>query len=87
MTDGTPTVEGVKETLDNTSYGSCVYELPNDVCDNQVVNIMFDNDTTVSFTMVAFTEAICDRQLRMHFTHGEIIGDMTKVKGDERVGG
>ena len=48
---------------------------------------MFDNDTTVSFTMVAFTEAICDRQLRMHFTHGEIIGDMTKVKGDERVGG
>ncbi|KAI5894011.1 NAD(P)-binding protein [Schizophyllum commune H4-8] len=78
LTDGTPTVEGVKETLDNTSYGSCVYELPNDVCDNQVVNIMFDNDTTVSFTMVAFTEAICDRQLRMHFTHGEIIGDMTK---------
>ncbi|TRM68237.1 hypothetical protein BD626DRAFT_394252 [Schizophyllum amplum] len=78
LTDGTPTVDTVKETLDNTSYGSCVYELPNDVCDNQVVNIMFDNDTTVSFTMVAFTEAICDRQVHMHFTHGEIIGDMTK---------
>lgn len=28
--------------------------------------------------MVAFTSLICDRQLRMHFSHGEIVGDMTK---------
>lgn len=26
--------------------------------------------------MVAFTNAICDRQTRLHFTHGELIGDM-----------
>jgi len=26
--------------------------------------------------MVAFTSAICDRQTRLHFSHGEIIGDM-----------
>ncbi|KAL1737971.1 hypothetical protein HDZ31DRAFT_51642, partial [Schizophyllum fasciatum] len=78
LTDGAPTVETVKEALDNSSYGSCVYELPNDVCDNQIVNIMFDNSATVSFTMVAFTEAICDRQVRLHFTNGEILGDMNK---------
>lgn len=28
--------------------------------------------------MVAFTTAICERQTRLHFSHGEIIGDMTK---------
>jgi predicted dehydrogenase len=47
------------------------------VCDNQVVNIEFSNGATVSFTMVAQTELICERQTRMHFTHGEIVGDMT----------
>jgi len=41
------------------------------------VNIQFSNGATVSFTLVAFTQAICDRQVRLHFTHGEIIGDMS----------
>lgn len=26
--------------------------------------------------MVAFTEKICDRETRIHFTNGELIGDM-----------
>lgn len=26
--------------------------------------------------MVAFTEKVCDRETRIHFTNGEIIGDM-----------
>jgi hypothetical protein len=26
--------------------------------------------------MVAYTSLICDRQVRLHFTHGEIVGDM-----------
>jgi hypothetical protein len=42
----------------------------------QVVNLEFADGQTVSFTMVAFTEAICFRALRIHFTHGELIGDM-----------
>ena len=28
--------------------------------------------------MVAHTQLICERQTRMHFSHGEIIGDMAK---------
>ena len=28
--------------------------------------------------MVAYTALICDRQTRLHFTHGEIVGDMSQ---------
>lgn len=76
LVDGLPDIENVTEALKNGPYGVCVYESANDVCDNQVVNIEFSNGATASFTMVAFTEAICDREVRLHFSHGEIIGNM-----------
>ncbi|KAH9482833.1 Putative oxidoreductase YteT [Psilocybe cubensis] len=76
IVDGIPDIENITEALKKGSYGLCVYESANDVCDNQVVNIEFSNGSTASFTMVAFTEAICDRRTRLHFSHGEIIGDM-----------
>ncbi|KAF9008907.1 hypothetical protein BDQ17DRAFT_1388604 [Cyathus striatus] len=76
LVDGVPDIENIAEALMNGPYGKCVYESTNDVCDHQVVNLEFSNGSTVSFTMVAYTSAICERQTRMHFTHGEIIGDM-----------
>ena len=42
-----------------------------------MVNIEFSSGATASFTMVAYTSLICDRQTRLHFTHGEIVGDMS----------
>jgi len=75
IVDGLPDIENVTEALKSGPYGLCVYESANDVCDNQVVNIEFSNGATASFTMVAFTSAICERETRMHFTHGEIIGN------------
>jgi len=42
----------------------------------KVVNIEFSSGATASFTMVAYTSLICERQTRLHFTHGEIVGDM-----------
>lgn len=42
----------------------------------QVVNIEYSSGATASFTMVAYTSLICQRQTRLHFTHGEIVGDM-----------
>ncbi|CAE6446421.1 unnamed protein product [Rhizoctonia solani] len=70
IVDGAATREKVMKELQDGPYGLCVYESPNDV-----VNIEFSNGTTASFTMVAFTKLICERQTRIHLTHGEVVGD------------
>ncbi|KAF8751944.1 Oxidoreductase family, C-terminal alpha/beta domain [Rhizoctonia solani] len=75
IVDGAVTKDKVMKELEDGPYGMCVYESPNDVCDHQVVNIEFSNGTTASFTMVAFTKLICERQTRLHLTHGEVVGD------------
>jgi predicted dehydrogenase len=75
IVDGVPNPQNVAEALENGPYGKCVYESNNDVVDNQVVNLEYSNGTTCSFTMVAFTDLICERQTRIHFTHGELVGD------------
>ncbi|KAG1780134.1 hypothetical protein EV702DRAFT_1080924 [Suillus placidus] len=76
IVDGIPDIENITDALCNGPYGQCVYESDNDVCDHQVVNIEYSSGATVSFTMVAYTSLICERQTRLHFTHGEIVGDM-----------
>jgi len=87
LVDGIPDIENITTALKEGPYEQCVYESNNDVCDNQVVNLEFENGSTASFTMVAFTKAICDRRLQIHFTHGEIIGDMvTYTVSDFRTG-
>ncbi|KAJ7179269.1 hypothetical protein C8R46DRAFT_1073188 [Mycena filopes] len=76
LVDGLPDIENVTHALRTGPYGQCVYESPNDVCDQQVVNFEFSDGATASFTMIAYTSLICDRQVRLHFTNGEIVGDM-----------
>lgn len=58
-------------------YGRCVYHCDNDVVDHQVVNLLFENEVTVSFTMTAFTKDIC-RHFKIMGTKGEIIGNDAK---------
>ncbi|KAK7061597.1 GFO-IDH-moca domain-containing protein [Favolaschia claudopus] len=87
IVDGVPDLENITQALRTGPYGQCVYESSNDVCDHQVVNFEFSEGTTASFTMVAHTSLICERQIRLHFTHGEIVGDMrTFTMHDFRTG-
>ena len=92
IVDGTPTVGKVLTALEETNYGLCVYESANDVPDNQTISMQFTAperplapssdahlppiNPTINFTIVAHTSSICMRQTRLHFEHGEVVGDM-----------
>ncbi|XP_064598725.1 putative oxidoreductase YteT [Liolophura sinensis] len=67
-----PDIESVTEALRTGPYGRCVYDCDNDVVTHQVVNLQFDQGQTVSFTMVAFTESVCRREVKVHGTMGEL---------------
>jgi predicted dehydrogenase len=69
-----PTVENLTEVLKTTNYGKCVYKMDNDVVDHQTVNMLLEDDVTVSFQMVGFTNKQT-RTLRVMGTEGEIWGD------------
>jgi predicted dehydrogenase len=69
-----PTYEKRLKGLEEGPYGRCVYRCDNDVVDHQVVNLLFDNEVTVAFTMTAFTNEI-SRTFKIMGTKGEIRGD------------
>lgn len=75
-------------------YGRCVWEADNDVLDDQVVTLTWDDDSrsiadeefpdrgpkTAVFHMVAFTEAQCERRGTISGTHGEIRYDSRQIQ-------
>ena len=68
------TEEKIVEFLKNSDYGHCVYDMDNDTVDHQVVNIQFDDKTTASLTMNAFSR-YCYRDIKVYGTKGEIVGN------------
>ena len=54
-------------------YSRCVYHCDNNVVDHQVVNLQFEDDLTISFSMCAFTNGSCGRRLHIMGTHGDLI--------------
>ncbi len=73
------TTESLTEALRKGPYGRCVYACDNDVVDNQVVNLIFQNGATASMTMTAFN-AHGGRKTRIFGTRGEIDTDSTVIK-------
>lgn len=65
-----PTDEDVKKAISTTQYGKCVFKCDNDVVDHQTVNMLFEDDITVTFTMNAFNKG--GRYIHIMGTKGEI---------------
>ncbi len=65
-----PTKEMIQEAIRTTQYGKCVFKCDNDVVDHQTVNMLFEDDITVTFTMNAFNEG--GRFLHIMGTKGEL---------------
>ena len=66
-------------------FGRCVWESDNDVCDDQYVNIEWEDDEygrtekTASLHMISHTADICERRGKVYGTEGEIHYDSTKI--------
>lgn len=69
--------EDVKKSLLESNYGKCVFRCDNDVVDHQTVNMLFEDDVTVTFTMNAFNTG--GRYINIYGTKGEI---RAALKGD-----
>lgn len=65
-----PTDDDVKKALTETQYGKCVFKCDNDVVDHQTVNMLFEDDVTVTFTMNAFNKG--GRFIHIFGTKGEL---------------
>jgi predicted dehydrogenase len=72
------TEEAVLQALAEGPYGRCVYECDNDVVDHQVVNLLYANGATASFTMTGLSE-FADRRTTIFGTRGELRGDLSKL--------
>lgn len=62
---------------DGNLYGRCVYCCDNNVFDNQVVNMEFQNGAHAQFMLTAFTEVL-SRSIRVCCEKGEIYGNLEK---------
>lgn len=61
----------VEKSLRTTQYGKCVFKCDNDVVDHQTVNLIYEDDVTVTFTMCAFNSGL-GRKVHIMGTKGEL---------------
>lgn len=59
----------------NLNYGRCVYDMDNNVVDHQVLNMQFEDGSSASFTMTAFSYET-HRRIEIKGTKAELVGDL-----------
>lgn len=74
-----PTDEQIIKYLDHSQYSRCVFKCDNDVVDHQILNIEFEDKSTASHTMNAFTRW-CYRDIKIMGTKGCIEGNFEDKK-------
>lgn len=65
--------EAKMQALRTGPFGRCVYKCDNDVLDQQVISMEYENGINVSFVMNSYSFT-CDRRIRIMGTDGEIRG-------------
>lgn len=78
--EANPDDEMVERALRTTQYGKCVYKCNNNVVDHQTVNMLFEDDVTVTFSMNAFNKG--GRYIHIMGTKGEV---RAAINGDKPV--
>ena len=74
-----PNEENIRQLLDTTRYGICVFQQDNDVVDHQQVQIQLSDSVTASFSLNAL-HTRSTRTIRIGGTKGELWGDMKDQK-------
>ncbi len=68
----------VMKAINEGPYGRCVFHCDNDVVDHQIVNMVFEDNITVAFSMEAHT-SYGGRRTRIMGTKGDIVGDSSNL--------
>lgn len=66
-----PSLDARTKALETGPYGRCVHRCDNNVVDNQVSIINFENGVNVAFTMCGFTKGI-SRTIKLMGSHGQL---------------
>ncbi|MGL5330290.1 MAG: Gfo/Idh/MocA family protein [Peptostreptococcaceae bacterium] len=74
-----PTKENLDMILKEGPYGRCVYRCDNNVVDNMVSIINFENNITATFNLSAFTKE-SNRFIKLMFAQGEVEGSFKDNK-------
>lgn len=70
-----PTKSNLQKILTDGPYGRCIYMCDNNVVDNMVNIIEFENKVIANLNINAFTNDF-DKKIRLLFSHGEIEGSI-----------
>ena len=74
-----PTKVNLEKILSNGPYGRCIYACDNNVVDNMLNILEFENGVTANLNIHAFSKEF-DKKIRLIFSHGEVEGSILDRK-------